>query len=449
MSYPAGIGEILNTNKDITLNPVPVPGVLTATDSGVAGVITGVVNYKVTFITATGETEVGSGCGDLNVTAKKVQLSSIPISPDGRVIGRKIYRKPTTVGVLDVVPYKLLTTINDNATTTYLDNTADGSLGALANRMNTTGGIMYRGADPIFAVDNEGFSIGHAAGYTRTAYASTAVGNNAMPSNVGIRNSAFGFDALNANIDGANNTAGGVHSLFLNTTGDNNTAWGYSALFNSLADNNSGFGTNAAANLTSGHEITAIGAQSLAAATTCLLNTAVGYNCLGGVTTTNANVGLGASAGALTNASAVADQVSSCVAIGYITTFLTNADTNSIVIGRAVAGDGSNTVCIGNSSIVSNRFHGVIALDKTVTAAGTTGARTINNPTGTVNFAAAAASLVVTNSFVTANSIIQLTVGTNDATMKSALAVAAAGSFTIFPNAVPTAETRVNFTITN
>lgn len=92
---------------------------------------------------------------------------------------------------------------------------------------------------------------------------------------------------------------------------------------------------------------------------------------------------------------------------------------------------------------------GSLKLSKTVTAAGTTGAQNIGKLSGTVNFAAGAASLFVTNSLVDANSIVQLTVGTNDATMKSAVAVAAAGSFTIYPNANPTAETRVNFTITN
>lgn len=101
------------------------------------------------------------------------------------------------------------------------------------------------------------------------------------------------------------------------------------------------------------------------------------------------------------------------------------------------------------SGTAPNYFAGDLQLGKTVTAAGTTGARTINQTSGTVNFAAAAASLVVTNSLVSANSIIMCTVGTNDATMKSVQAVAAAGSFTIYPNAAPTAETRVNFVVTN
>jgi hypothetical protein len=92
---------------------------------------------------------------------------------------------------------------------------------------------------------------------------------------------------------------------------------------------------------------------------------------------------------------------------------------------------------------------GDISLTKTITATGTTGAVTINKSSGAVNCAAAASSLVVTNSFCTVNSVIQLTVGTNDTTMRSAIAVAAAGSFTIYPTTAPTAETRVYFTITN
>ena len=87
--------------------------------------------------------------------------------------------------------------------------------------------------------------------------------------------------------------------------------------------------------------------------------------------------------------------------------------------------------------------------DKTVTAAGTTGAQTINKNAGTVNFAAAATSLVVTNSRVNANSIIVATVATNDTTMKSVAAVAGAGSFTLNADAAATAETRVNWLVIN
>ena len=102
-----------------------------------------------------------------------------------------------------------------------------------------------------------------------------------------------------------------------------------------------------------------------------------------------------------------------------------------------------------DATATSITHFGDMIYDKTITAAGTTGAQTINKTTGRVNFAAAAASLVVTNSLVTANSIVHCTVATNDTTMKSAACVPAAGSFTIYSNAAATAETAVAFTVTN
>lgn len=90
-----------------------------------------------------------------------------------------------------------------------------------------------------------------------------------------------------------------------------------------------------------------------------------------------------------------------------------------------------------------------LLLGKTITAPATTGAQTINKASGSVNFAAAAISLVVTNSLVTTGSVILCTVGTNDSTMLSVQAVAASGSFTIHANAAATAETRVDFVIFN
>lgn len=90
-----------------------------------------------------------------------------------------------------------------------------------------------------------------------------------------------------------------------------------------------------------------------------------------------------------------------------------------------------------------------VQVSKTVTTGGTVGAQTINKTAGTVNFAAAASSLVVTNSLVTANSIILCTVGTNDTTLKSVQCVAGSGSFTMFASAAATAETRVNFLVLN
>ena len=92
---------------------------------------------------------------------------------------------------------------------------------------------------------------------------------------------------------------------------------------------------------------------------------------------------------------------------------------------------------------------GLVSYPTTVTAAGTTGAQTINKLTGTVNFAAAATSLVVTNSLVSTGSIVLCVVRTNDATAVIKNVVPAAGSFTITLNAAATAETSVGFIVIN
>ena len=92
---------------------------------------------------------------------------------------------------------------------------------------------------------------------------------------------------------------------------------------------------------------------------------------------------------------------------------------------------------------------GSLFLLKTVTGVGTTGAQVINKPTGTVNLASTDTSVVVTNSLVATTSIILATAGTNDATCAVKNVVAAAGSFTINMTAACSAETRVNFLVTN
>lgn len=89
--------------------------------------------------------------------------------------------------------------------------------------------------------------------------------------------------------------------------------------------------------------------------------------------------------------------------------------------------------------------NGKVYVDGTTTAAGTTGARTIDQPTGSVNFLATATSLVVTDSLVSTSDYIMCTVQTNDTTAKSCAAVPAAGSFTLYLNAAATAETKVAF----
>ena len=91
-----------------------------------------------------------------------------------------------------------------------------------------------------------------------------------------------------------------------------------------------------------------------------------------------------------------------------------------------------------------------IRFNKTITAGGTTGDQTINDTTFSVNFAAVASSLTVTNSLAKTTSIILCQVRTNDSTMFGVkVETPTDGSIVIYPNAAPTAETRVDCQVTN
>lgn len=94
-------------------------------------------------------------------------------------------------------------------------------------------------------------------------------------------------------------------------------------------------------------------------------------------------------------------------------------------------------------------FSGKMTLSATNTAAATVGDQVINKPTGTVNFAAAAATLTVTNNLVTTASIVFAVVRTDDLTATIKSVVPAAGSFLITLGAAATAETSVGFIVYN
>lgn len=144
-------------------------------------------------------------------------------------------------------------------------------------------------------------------------------------------------------------------------------------------------------------------------------------------------------------------QLCSSLPIAFSST--TGFGTDDARISRSAAGvlqiGTTSSNALGSLLLTDLTMSGNLSMGKTVTATGTTGAQTINKSSGAVNFAAAATSLVVTNSLVTTSSVILCTVGTNDTTMKTVAVVAASGSFTIYANAAATAETRVFFHVTN
>ncbi|MBI3338495.1 hypothetical protein HY003_04325, partial [Candidatus Saccharibacteria bacterium] len=302
------------TNGNLRFDQVATPTAPTVAVNATAGNLNGAYQYRVSYVTALGETETGAASAVVNPASQQVNLSAIPTSSDTSVTARKIYR--TTAGGSTFL-MKLVTTINDNTTTTYTDNIADGSLGVSESRVNTTGGLLFNGTVRTLVADN----------------ATTAVGYNALRVNTGYYNTALGVNALNSNTTGYNNTANGVSSLQSNTTGINHTALGYVAL------NSNTTGTN---------------------------NSALGQAALYFNTTGSNNTAMGVNAGRYIADGTTANQTSgSSVYLGNETKALASGDTNEIVIGYNAIGLGSNTAVLGNSSITTTALRGNVGIGTT------------------------------------------------------------------------------------
>lgn len=109
------------TNNEIM--GVPTPGVVSVA-TGAAGVLTGDYKYKVSFeIDGYQEGNASSASTQVSPSSEQVDVTSIPVSTNTRCTARFLYR--TEAGGST---YYRLAKINDNTTTTYTDNIADGSL---------------------------------------------------------------------------------------------------------------------------------------------------------------------------------------------------------------------------------------------------------------------------------------------------------------------------------
>ena len=159
----------------------------------------------------------------------------------------------------------------------------------------------------------------------------TAIGEQSLRANIlGIENVAIGYSSLL--VSTANrNTAVGVETLRVNSTGQNNTALGYRAMYyNETGSSNVALGFSALWRLTSGIRNVVVGDQSGI------------YTSTGNLTVANDSIFIGAGAKALGD-----------------------NQTNQVVIGRQAQGLGSNTVVLGNSSVVTTQLQGNVGIGTT------------------------------------------------------------------------------------
>ncbi|HEY3314999.1 MAG TPA: hypothetical protein VGL40_06935 [Bacillota bacterium] len=141
---------------------IAAPGAPTVAVNATAGLLNGAYTYKVTLVTGyvdsdgtmhlQGETPGGTTSASVAPVSQKVDLTAIPTGAAGTAaVARRIYR--TAAGGADGTQ-KLVVTINDNVTTSYTDNLADASLGAVVPTGNTTG--TYHAAEELYRQDAPG-----------------------------------------------------------------------------------------------------------------------------------------------------------------------------------------------------------------------------------------------------------------------------------------------------
>lgn len=256
--------------------------------AGTAGALTGTYYYTCTFYTATGETDIITATPTpVTVSAQRVNLTNIPISPNPAVVGRRIYRNSAAnSSVTNFTRQQLVASIPDNTSTTFVDNIPDGSLGVSVPRISSL-------KDSILS---NGVRVANFNSLT------TAQGLGAIPNGTGYANTAYGGNAMTANTTGQRNTGIGVFALFLNDIGDEHTAVGVHALNSVAGDRNGSTAVGYAAGINwlggaNTHRVTLVGGYAGNAATTASGMTAVGYQAAQLATTAFNMTAVGESAG--------------------------------------------------------------------------------------------------------------------------------------------------------
>jgi hypothetical protein len=264
----------------------------------------------------------------------------------------------------------------------------------------TTGAQTIAGAKTFNSdIRVNSINIGKGGGSIAT---NTRLGSNALWQNtIGTDNLALGYASLYANSEGIMNVGVGSTALYNNSLGSCNTGIGFGSLYANLeAYNNTAVGAKSLYLNDYGSDNVAVGFLSLyknrAAA-----NTAIGSNSLGETIDGGFNTAIGAAAGTNTNAGGLNTEPFFSVYIGVGATSASSTSSNEIVIGYSTAGNGSNTVTLGNDSITKTFLKGQVQFNSTLTDG--TYTYTLPSATGTLALTSALSSYVPTSRTLTIN----------------------------------------------
>jgi len=177
-------------------------------------------------------------------------------------------------------------------------------------------------------------------------FLSTAIGCNALRSNAGCCNAAFGYNALCANTTGTGNAAFGYNALCVNTTGATNTAVGSGAMqLNSGGTGNTAVGSNSLLNNNNGRANVSVGGASM------LCNTTGGYNTAIGLGSLQTNL-IGCYNTAVGNRAAQNSKGYHNTVVGYFSLYCATTGSYNTVLGTGAAfcaTTGSCNVAIGSN----------------------------------------------------------------------------------------------------
>ena len=243
-----------------------------------------------------------------------------------------------TLGVTGATTITGALAANGGITVDSTNFSVNGTTGAVstASTLGVTGVSTLTGGATI-----QGLTAGKGA---QALTDNTAFGVNALAAvtiaGTATTCTAIGYYACAGTTTAASNTGVGANALFSATTGDSNTALGDSALyFNINGTQNTAVGLLALRTNSSGNYNTAIGVNALRLNDTGSNNTAIGWRA-------------GWGNNALGNVSGTGN-----VYIGDNTRGAGTGETNTIVIGSGIVGQGSNYLTFGSTgNLVYNQF---------------------------------------------------------------------------------------------
>ncbi len=267
-------------------------------------------------------------------------LGGIGVAKDSYFNGVRVGRGAGNISTNTVLGNSAL-----QANTTGYQNTATGYYSL---QRNTTGWLNT--ATGAFSL------LGNTTGSLNTATGAFSLVCNTT----GYQNTASGWGALQYNTTGSSNTATGSNSLSANTTGYDNTSSGANSLrYNTTGSSNTATGASSLRINTTGSNNTAYGMGSLQINSTGMGNTGLGYNSGASNGVGSYNVFVGHQAGrCLPSQRALVP--SNSIYIGSGALGHASNETNAIVIGSNVEGEGSYTTVIGNSSTQKTHLYGTV-----------------------------------------------------------------------------------------